>query len=206
MRPRTSCSAKRSRAPMARGGMSSRLDICRTLNVLYQYAHRTTSLPQELPPMQTPTASPFRSLASDEGDPIWTVGFLAVRKIGAEETDGRLEVAEFIFPGGYSPPWHVHHTTAESFYVLSGEIRFHYGDRVERHGPGGFVHLPAGVPHGFYVESPDGARALHTGSPTGLWDFHTEVGRPAPQLTLPPAEPLDPERLGAIAAQHGIDI
>jgi quercetin dioxygenase-like cupin family protein len=148
----------------------------------------------------------FVSLSAHEGDAIWTVGFLAVRKLGAAATDGLLEVAEFIFPAGYSPPWHLHRDTAECFYVLSGTIRFHCGDTVERHGPGGFVHLPAGVPHGFYVESEDGARALHTGSPTGLWDFHAAVGRPAPSLTLPAREPLDPERLAAVAAEHAIEI
>jgi uncharacterized RmlC-like cupin family protein len=71
-------------------------------------------------------------------------------------------VAEFIFPAGFSPPWHLHHNTAESFYVLEGEIRFQCADDVQRHGPGGFVDLPPGVPHSFYVESENGARALHT--------------------------------------------
>jgi quercetin dioxygenase-like cupin family protein len=156
--------------------------------------------------MRTDAPPRFIGLSAQDGEAIWTVGFLAVRKLAAEDTDGQLEVAEFIFPAGYSPPWHVHHKTAECFYVLSGVIRFQCGDVVERHGPGGFVHLPAGVPHSFYVESEDGARVLHTGSPGGLWDFHAAAGRPAPALTLPPSEPMDIERLNALAAEHALDI
>jgi quercetin dioxygenase-like cupin family protein len=148
----------------------------------------------------------FVALAAPDGEAIWTVGFLAVRKLAAEHTDGRLELAEFIFPAGFSPPWHVHHTTAETFYVLEGEIRFQCADAVQRLGPGGFVNLPAGVPHSFYVESKAGARALHTASPGGLWDFHAEAGRPAESLTIPPAEPIDPERVGAIASRHALEI
>jgi quercetin dioxygenase-like cupin family protein len=156
--------------------------------------------------MQSSSTQTFVGRAPNEGDQIWTVGFLAVRKVAAEQTGGLLEVAEFIFPGGYSPPWHLHHETAESFYVLEGEIRFQCADDVQRHGPGGFVYMPPGVPHSFYVESEGGARALHTGSPGGLWDFHAEVGRPAPELALPPQEPMDIEGLMAAAERHGIDI
>jgi quercetin dioxygenase-like cupin family protein len=147
-----------------------------------------------------------RALAATEGDAIWTFNFLAVRKLAAADTGGRLEVAEFVFPAGFSPPWHVHHETDESFYVLAGEIRFQCGDQLQRVGPGGFVSLPARVPHSFYVESDGGARTLHTGSPGGLWDFHAEIGRPADYHAVPEPEPIDAARVDAIAARHGIEI
>jgi len=148
----------------------------------------------------------YRALAAKEGDAIWTFNFLAVRKLAAEDTDGRLEVAEFIFGAGFSPPWHVHYETAESFYVLEGEIRFQCGDEVQRVGHGGFVSLPARVPHSFYVESAGGARVLHTGSPGGLWDFHAEMGRPAEYYGMPEPEAIDPAHAAAVAARHGLEI
>jgi quercetin dioxygenase-like cupin family protein len=148
----------------------------------------------------------YHALAAKEGDAIWTFNFLAVRKLAAEDTDGRLEVAEFVFPAGFSPPWHVHYETDESFYVLEGELRFQSADEVQRVGPGGFVSLPARVPHSFYVESEGGARVLHTGSPGGLWYFHAEVGRSAVYYGIPEPEPIDPARVDAIAARHGLEI
>jgi hypothetical protein len=66
--------------------------------------------------------------------------------------------------------------------------------------------MPAGVPHCFYVESEGGARALHTGSPGGLWDFHAAAGHQAPSYELPPAEPMDIAALTELAAQHGTEI
>src|SRR5687768_3904000 len=107
--------------------------------------------------MPTPDALPvdalssFHALSREQGDAIWTFNFLAVRKLGAEQTDGRLEIAEFVLPAGFSPPWHVHHDTDETFYVLEGEIRFQCADEVRHLGPGGFVNLPAGIPHSFFV-------------------------------------------------------
>jgi hypothetical protein len=47
---------------------------------------------------------------------------------------------------------------------------------------------------------------LHTGSPTGLWDFHAECGRPAEYYGIPEPEAIDPARVAAIAARHGVEI
>jgi hypothetical protein len=68
------------------------------------------------------------------------------------------------------------------------------------------VALEVAEAHSFYVESEDGARVLHTGSPGGLWDFHAAAGRPASSHTLPPVEPMDVERLTALASQHELEI
>ena len=42
--------------------------------------------------------------------------------------------------------------------------------------------------------------------PAGLEGFPVEVGKPAKELSIPPAEPPDMKRLMAIAAKYEIDI
>jgi hypothetical protein len=42
--------------------------------------------------------------------------------------------------------------------------------------------------------------------PLLLREFPVEVGEPAKELSIPPAEPPDMERLMAIAAKYDIDI
>ncbi len=53
---------------------------------------------------------------------------------------------------------HVHHEDDEAWYVLDGELRFHFGDRSEVAPAGSMVFAPAGVPHTY--EALPGARYL----------------------------------------------
>ncbi len=50
------------------------------------------------------------------------------------------------------------------------------------------------------------ARILLQNHPAGFEGFPAEVGEPAEELVLPPAEPPDMERLMAIAAKYDIEI
>jgi hypothetical protein len=56
------------------------------------------------------------------------------------------------------------------------------------------------------VEGTAPARILLQNYPAGFEGFPAEVGEPAEELVLPPAEPPDMERLMAIAAKYGIEI
>ncbi len=53
-------------------------------------------------------------------------------------------------PGAESP-LHVHAHEDEAYIVLNGHITFQVGDGRADAGPGSFVFLPRGVPHGFAV-------------------------------------------------------
>ncbi|MFE7767190.1 cupin domain-containing protein [Streptomyces sp. NPDC057438] len=44
---------------------------------------------------------------------------------------------------------HFHRTISESFYVLSGEVQFHNGERWTKGRPGDFLYVPAGGLHAF---------------------------------------------------------
>ena len=110
-------------------------------------------------------------------------------------------------PPGDQPPLHVHRDEDEGFYVLEGELCLWAGEERILLRPGQFANAPAGVPHTYRVTSDERARYLVT-SPTGQFGrFVQAFGEPAERRELPVLEgPPDAERLGRLAAEHGIDL
>jgi mannose-6-phosphate isomerase-like protein (cupin superfamily) len=146
------------------------------------------------------------SLGAGEGDAIWYLGGLLTHKAGAETTAGAFDMIEELVPPGASPPRHIHHREDESFYVLAGRVAFFRGDDILAAEPGSYVWLPRGIPHTFRVEGVEPARLLEINTPAGLWRFFQEMGTPARERALPPAQPLDIEKLRRVAPRYGIDI
>ena len=72
-------------------------------------------------------------------------------KADAGRTAGVVSVLEADEPPGFGPPVHVHHDTAEVFYVLEGEYVMYLDDREVVCPAGSFVFIPVGAPHGFRV-------------------------------------------------------
>jgi quercetin dioxygenase-like cupin family protein len=136
----------------------------------------------------------------------WFLHQLAQVKLTGAETGGALGVVEVTSPGGPGAPLHVHERDSETFCVLEGELTLFVGDDVVRASAGDVVYAPAGVPHTYNIDSPL-ARILVIAQPAGFERFVAEVGVPAERAELPSDPvPVDPERLGAIAAAHGIEI
>lgn len=144
-------------------------------------------------------------LKRDEGQAIWFAGALMVIKATGEQTEGRFALLDQLVPGHYAVPLHVHHHEDEAWYLLDGEATFFCGDEQFTAGPGSWVFLPRGMPHTFKV-GPQGARLLTFTAPSSFADFVVAAGAPARERRVPPPAPLDPERLTAIAADHGIEI
>ena len=136
----------------------------------------------------------------------WFLHQLAQVKLTGDETGGAFGIVEITSPGGPAAPLHVHTHDSETFCVLEGELTLFVGDEVVKASAGDVVYAPAGVPHTYNVDSPL-ARIHVIAEPSGFERFVAEVGVPAerPELPSDPA-PVDPERLGAIAAAHGIEI
>jgi len=66
------------------------------------------------------------------------------------ETSGRLAVLEgHLAPGWNGPPQHLHRGFDESFYVVSGSVRFTSRSDEATFGPGRLVTAPIGTPHTF---------------------------------------------------------
>ncbi|MGW2385578.1 cupin domain-containing protein [Streptomyces sp. NPDC001658] len=65
-------------------------------------------------------------------------------------TGHRLAIAESVLaPRTQGPPQHRHGRHDEGFYVLSGTVRFTFGDEEYDAGTGTLVMVPPGTPHAF---------------------------------------------------------
>ena len=79
------------------------------------------------------------------------------------------------------------------------------GDQTFTATPGSFVYQPRGIVHGFQVEGDQPARVLQITTPTGVESFFEEMGEPAKELTLPPPEPPNVEKMLALMAKYHIE-
>jgi quercetin dioxygenase-like cupin family protein len=135
------------------------------------------------------------------GTPTWV-------RATAAQTGGALGLIEEVLPPGFESPYHAHGAEDEAFYVLEGEVTFVHGapgeEEALRAGPGAFVFLPRGVPHGFRAEGPAPARVLLLVTPGGFEGFVATLSLPAG--APPPSGPPDAGRLVALAAQHKVVI
>jgi quercetin dioxygenase-like cupin family protein len=145
------------------------------------------------------------ALAREEGQALWFLDSLLIVKATGEQTGGAFGLIDNVMPPGDSP-YHVHHNEDEAFYVLEGEMTFYVGAEKIKAEPGTWVYGPREVPHGFRIEGVSPARMLLLNTPAGFEQFPVEVGEPARELTLPPAEPPDIERLMSVAATYDIEI
>jgi mannose-6-phosphate isomerase-like protein (cupin superfamily) len=120
--------------------------------------------------------------------------------------DGEHTVLEMVAPPGDQPPLHVHKDSEEGFYLLEGEVTFWAGELERTIGPGDFVLGPKGVPHTYRVTSETPARFIVTSSTGEFAAFVQAYGVPAERPELPEPAAPDVERLGLLAAEHGIDL
>jgi quercetin dioxygenase-like cupin family protein len=92
-------------------------------------------------------------------------------------TEGRIGIVECtIDPGWPGPPQHVHREHDETFYVLSGRVRFASGADSFVAEEGRLVTVPIGVPHTFGNADADApAVLLCSVSPSRYVDFFREL-------------------------------
>ena len=137
-----------------------------------------------------------------QGRAEWYMGNLFEWKA---ESDA-LSVAEATAQPGSEPPLHVHEREDEAYLVLNGQATFQVGDEHVDAGPGTFVYLPRGVPHGFAVRS-EVARFLLVVTPGGLEGHFHRFGTEAAERTLPPLPETPPlDAIGADLAAQGVEI
>jgi quercetin dioxygenase-like cupin family protein len=146
-----------------------------------------------------------QQLVEGEGDAIWFFGTLLTAKVSGEQTGGRYAIVEQIGRSSMATPLHVQHEDEETFYVLEGELTFFTGaDAPVRATAGAVVHVPAGAPHAFQVDS-DTARWLVVTTPLHE-AFFRAAGEPAGARELPPEGPPDLDKLMGLVDEFKIEI
>lgn len=76
-------------------------------------------------------------------------------------TDGKFGLYRWeMGPTSSGPDPHFHRTISESFFVLSGEVRLHNGERWAEATAGDFLLVPEGGIHGFRNDSGEPASML----------------------------------------------
>ncbi len=116
-------------------------------------------------------------------------------------TAGPLFVADHPLPAGYAVPPHVHDGDDEAFFVVEGELTLDTDDGTRVAATGSFVHLPAGVRHGFRNETAGVTRLLVLGSSVSkLAPMFRDLDRLTARGGFGPAD------VGAACAAHGVTI
>lgn len=109
--------------------------------------------------------------------------------------DGRFGVAECVLaPAWPGPPQHIHREHDETFYVVSGSVRFANGSDELLAEAGSLVTAPIGDPHTFSNADPDApATLLCTVTPERYLGYFRDLAdlRPGPDGLLVPAEVLE---------------
>ncbi|MDH2443451.1 cupin domain-containing protein [Amnibacterium sp. CER49] len=109
-------------------------------------------------------------------------------------TGGRAGLVECRMPPGWGgPPQHIHHAHDESFFVLTGRVRFRSGSTEHVLGPGSTFVAGMGTPHTFGNADPDEpASLLLVVTPERYIGYFRELQhlRPGPDGMLVPAEIL----------------
>jgi mannose-6-phosphate isomerase-like protein (cupin superfamily) len=99
-----------------------------------------------------------------EGHRVGNVEFLA-----RSENTPRFNLALITMPPlREGPGTHVHADEDDSFYVLEGELTFTVDGEEVVAGPGTFVLVPPGVPHGFGNRGDSVARMVNVHAPAGF--------------------------------------
>jgi quercetin dioxygenase-like cupin family protein len=105
--------------------------------------------------------------AADTGPAFWGPGDTYTFLATEAETDGAYFVMEGLVPPGGGPPPHIHHTQAETFYVVEGQLEIKLGDQVYQATAGDFVHISKGTPHAFFNGTQTLAKMVLTFVPAG---------------------------------------
>jgi quercetin dioxygenase-like cupin family protein len=149
--------------------------------------------------MSTTSIRPY-ALATGEGLRLQSgPGRDLIFKTTADDTAGALDyfIVEVAPNGG--PPLHVHHQQHETIHVLRGRFKIVVGEEVFRCAEGGFVLMPAGLPHAFLNLTDQPAELIVTYVPGGGHRFYEEFGPAA-------RSGADRAALAALFEKHGMSL
>jgi quercetin dioxygenase-like cupin family protein len=148
-----------------------------------------------------------RSVTETDGPAYWFLNGLNVVLATSESTGGAYSMVHHTGAQGNATPYHLHHVEDEAFYVLEGEFTFICQGEKTIVGPGGYMFLPRGIPHGIRCTGSGRSTMLILAMPgTGFVRMMLEMAEPAKERVLPPVTAPDLQKLTRLCAKYGIDI
>jgi quercetin dioxygenase-like cupin family protein len=146
-------------------------------------------------------------VSTTDGPAYWFLNGLNIVLATSESTGGAFAMVHHTSAPGLATPYHLHHHEDEAFYVLDGEFTFIADAKKTVVGPGGYIFLPRGIPHGIRCSGSAPSTMLILAMPgTGYLGMMTEMAEPAKERVLPTPAPPDIERLTRLCAKYQIDL
>ena len=132
------------------------------------------------------------------------LGSMGVRfMLASDETGGGFSLVEHpIPPRALAAPLHRHSREDEYSFVLEGRLGALLGDEVVYGQPGDLIFKPRGQWHTFWNAGDEPARILEMISPAGFERYFEQMVDLLGRSVGAP----DPGELGAIAAEHGLEV
>lgn len=146
----------------------------------------------------------------DNAPAYWFLNALHLLLAHNQLGDGAYSLLHLTAPPNLETPYHLHHDEDEAFYVLDGEFTVIRDEEKIVAGPGSYIFLPRGVPHGFRASSDKESRVLiHVipGGKVGFVAMMLELAVPIhDRHKLPESTPPDLKRLTTFCEQNNISI
>ena len=135
-----------------------------------------------------------------DGPEVSALGSTYVTKTDGSQVAGAYSLTEERF-WAETTPLHTHVGAEEAFYVLAGELEVWIDGTETTAGPGTFLVVPRGVPHGLRRLSADPVRMLTLISPPGFEKVFEAVAEQGEEALL-----SDPDKLVELAARYGTEV
>jgi quercetin dioxygenase-like cupin family protein len=145
----------------------------------------------------------------DDAPAYWFLNTLHILVAKSQSTGGAYSLIHLTATPGFATPYHLHHMEDEAFYVLDGEFTFFSDGKKLVLGPGGYIFLPRGAPHGLRCSSEKDSRVLiHVipGADVGFVGMMLEMAVPARERVLREPAPPDLQTLKTLCEKNKIDI
>jgi mannose-6-phosphate isomerase-like protein (cupin superfamily) len=131
---------------------------------------------------------------------FWVGGVQISYLAGARTNSGDPDITEHFVPPGAGPPFHLHQSRTDAFYVIQGQFRFRCGANDTFITAGQFLMLPQGLPHLYENVGEEWGRLLNVITPGGLEPLYLELDQASRHV------PLSFNRFLDITSRHGVAI
>lgn len=131
---------------------------------------------------------------------LWVAGVQISYLSAAPASSGDPDILEHFVPPGAGPPFYLHVSRSDAFYVVQGKFRFRCGANETLATTGQFFMIPEGLPHLYENVGVEWGRLLNIVTPGGLEPFYLELNQAAQHA------PLSFPGFLEITARHGVQI